>query len=151
MRVCVCLFSKCLCERFVKGAFSFMKKRDTFATGPRRVDLKGTQILSSFYQYVSRICNVKWCNGYVSQPLKLVWNLACLLRSSKSFGNYYRKQKLRVICVFITESARYRSGTFITPAFLSPTIWPLVISTRFFLHSSLTPQTNAHSDILRSS
>lgn len=36
-----------------------MEKRDTFGTGPcGRVDLKGTQILSSFYQYVSESLNV---------------------------------------------------------------------------------------------
>jgi len=66
---------------------------------------------------------------------------------------YIRKQKLHVICTRYWVSALsvwdiHRA--IVAPLFVADHL-TLVISTRFFLHSSLTPQTNVHSDILRSS
>lgn len=66
-----------------------------------------------------------------------------------------RKQKLRVLVLYTCYRVSALSVCYIYRAIV-PRLFlhghlMLVISTRFFLHSSLTPQTNAHSDILRSS
>lgn len=76
MRVCVCLFSGCLCEHPVKGAsFLFMEKRDTFGTrvGSQR-NANSPELLSTRKPKLK--CHIKQSDEIsVSRPPKFLFEI----------------------------------------------------------------------------